>query len=188
MPETCLFIRHAAAISSDDVPEPDWPLSPAGVQQARALAERFAQMPIAGVYSSPFLRAVSTVAPLAARLGLPVQPVADLRERHVRDTLIHPFEAFLAEMRRSFDDPMRALPSGESNHQVAARALRALDAIADQHPGAVFVAASHGNLTTALLQRFDPSVGFAFWRALGNPAVLRLTRADGQWSWDGAVT
>ena len=33
-----LLIRHAASTSSKEIPEADWPLSPAGIQQAQHLA------------------------------------------------------------------------------------------------------------------------------------------------------
>lgn len=186
---TCFLIRHAEAISSENVSEPLWPLSAEGEVQAARLGAHFSGVPIAAIVSSPYVRAVNTVRPVAVRLKARIQTVDALRERHVSDGLIHPFSAFLEEMERGFTDVDHRLPGGESNRQVAARAFDALNQIADSlDDGSVFLASSHGNLITAVLQQLDPTVGFAFWRTLGNPAVCRIQRDAQGWSWDGQVS
>src|SRR5690349_3047397 len=81
-PRTTLYlVRHAESAPSDDVPEPDWPLSARGVAQASALAPAMRGLGITAIYSSPYLRARHTVAPLAEALGLPVTVRDALRER-----------------------------------------------------------------------------------------------------------
>jgi 8-oxo-dGTP diphosphatase len=69
------LIRHAhagdrAAWSGDDSQRP---LSPKGWRQAEGIAEFLANEGIRRVLSSPSLRCVQTVEPLAARLGLDVE-------------------------------------------------------------------------------------------------------------------
>ena len=92
---TCLLIRHASAELSLDIPEPDWALTSQGERQARDLAAQLAAAwpGLRAVYCSPFRRAQQTARPLAAALGLPLQVVEDLRERHVQATLIEPHDA-----------------------------------------------------------------------------------------------
>jgi probable phosphoglycerate mutase len=52
----------------------DLPLDDVGQAQAAALAARLAGEPIAAIYASPLQRTQHTVAPLATRLGLEVEP------------------------------------------------------------------------------------------------------------------
>ncbi|MEL6343994.1 MAG: histidine phosphatase family protein [Myxococcota bacterium] len=182
MPKTVTLIRHAKSAVLDGVPEPDWPLTEQGHQQARDLVGLFADSSIAGVHASPFLRAVDTVRPLARALRITVRVHPDLRERHVQDTLIDPFEAFMDVMRRSFADPDFALPGGESNRQIADRGWAALEKILDTYDeNEHIVVASHGNLISAMLQRLEPRIGFAFWQELPNPAIIMLERDTGGW-------
>lgn len=85
------LVRHAKAGSRHDHDGPDVerPLTAAGMRQADAIADRFDSTDVTTVLSSPYLRCVQTVAPLAARRGLTVVPLAMLREGK-------PFEPVLA--------------------------------------------------------------------------------------------
>lgn len=73
------LVRHAdagsrSAWAGDDCTRP---LSPVGEQQAAGLASLLASKPITKVLSSPALRCVQTVEPLAASLGVTVE-IADV--------------------------------------------------------------------------------------------------------------
>lgn len=63
------------------------PLAELGRYQAEALASELAKQPIDGLYASPAVRCIETLAPLSRRTGLPVQEVPGLRERQPSDTL-----------------------------------------------------------------------------------------------------
>jgi probable phosphoglycerate mutase len=60
----------------------DSPLTPAGVLQAERNADLIASLPVDRVFSSPLGRARATAGIIAARLGLPVEVVEELREVH----------------------------------------------------------------------------------------------------------
>ena len=75
-----VFIRHA----EPDYTEPDdykRDLTSTGKEQANNLVQEFKNMEIARIYSSPFLRAISTLRPLAKERGLPIHVIDELRER-----------------------------------------------------------------------------------------------------------
>jgi broad specificity phosphatase PhoE len=57
-------------------------LTPLGLQQAEAAAERLAAEGITRIIASPYTRALQTAAPLARRLGLPVIVNPTVRERY----------------------------------------------------------------------------------------------------------
>jgi 8-oxo-dGTP diphosphatase len=83
MTGTSIFvIRHAEAGDRDRWSAPDdlRPLTRGGRLQAQRIAERFANEPFVQVMSSPFVRCVQTVSPLADALGVPVEPRDDLAE------------------------------------------------------------------------------------------------------------
>lgn len=96
---TAYFVRHAKAGErrtwhGDDV---DRPLSSAGWHQAEALADRLERRSPSVLISSPYLRCIQTLEPLADRLGIAVTIDQRLREDE-------PFEPVL--------DLLSEVPSG----------------------------------------------------------------------------
>lgn len=81
------LIRHAAAgeRAKWKGPDADRPLSKKGRRQADALVDLLAGKGIGRIVSSPFLRCVQTVDPLAARLGLTVETDDALAEEATGD-------------------------------------------------------------------------------------------------------
>ena len=85
------LVRHAKAGSRSGGTGPDdrRPLPTNGRAQAEAIAERLAAVPVARVLSSPYVRCVQTVEPLARTHGLTVETTDALAEGR-------PFEPVLA--------------------------------------------------------------------------------------------
>lgn len=79
---TAYLVRHARAGSRDKWHEDDAlrPLSKAGRRQAEALVATFRGMEVARIVSSPLVRCVQTVRPLALDRGLPVETSDALAE------------------------------------------------------------------------------------------------------------
>jgi broad specificity phosphatase PhoE len=81
---TIILLRHAQAGSrsswrGDDLVRP---LTRDGRRQAADLVDVLAEIPVESIRSSPYLRCMETVAPIAARLGLPVISDGSLAEGH----------------------------------------------------------------------------------------------------------
>jgi 8-oxo-dGTP diphosphatase len=76
------LIRHAKAGSRAKWVGPDElrPLTKSGREQADRFVELLGGEPVARVLSSPYVRCVQTVEPLARKLGLPVETVGALAE------------------------------------------------------------------------------------------------------------
>jgi 8-oxo-dGTP diphosphatase len=76
------FIRHARAGSRSHWEQDDRirPLSKSGIKQAEALVSVLVPYPISAVFSSPYLRCVQTVEPLARARRLAVTETASLAE------------------------------------------------------------------------------------------------------------
>jgi 8-oxo-dGTP diphosphatase len=87
---TLYLIRHAKAGDRDTWTDDDRlrPLSGRGHRQARLLIEHLGDVPFDRVLSSPFVRCMETVVPIASTRGLSVEPVEALAEgARLEDTL-----------------------------------------------------------------------------------------------------
>ena len=90
-PLSIYLVRHGKAghretwAGDDDTQRP---LTKAGRRQAEALADRLADAGVKTLWSSPYVRCVQTLEPLAERLGLPIETDDRLAEgAPVEDTL-----------------------------------------------------------------------------------------------------
>ncbi|WP_086829884.1 histidine phosphatase family protein [Allokutzneria sp. NRRL B-24872] len=167
-----VLVRHAES----EIPRPGGPdeyhrpLSATGLVQADDLVLTRPTR----VVSSPYLRAVQTVAPLARAAGLPVDTVHELREW---DSGLEPTPDYARHYAASWADPELARPGGESLAQLTERAVAALTALAD---GGVVVVGSHGTFVARALVGFGVStVDWPFSRAMPMPAVYRLRFTSG---------
>jgi 2,3-bisphosphoglycerate-dependent phosphoglycerate mutase len=162
-----ILIRHCESSGQ----APDAPLTEAGTRAAVALAERLAALAPDAVYSSPYLRARTTVQPFAERAGLAIVEDERLHERVLSEK---PLDDWLDQIRRSYEDIDHiAAAGGESLRQTQTRALAALaDIMARGHR--LPAVASHGNLISTILRVADPNFGFEDWRALRNPDLFEL--------------
>jgi len=154
----------------------DVALSELGERQAEALGQAIRRLPIAAVYTSPLERARRTAEIAAAGLGVPLQPVDDLRElslgewegRTVEEIRALPGDPYEQWVR----DPVACLPpGGEPLAEVQARVVSAMADIAAAHPnGQQVLVVCHGGVISAYLAH-----------CLGLPlsSIWRLTLSNG---------
>jgi 2,3-bisphosphoglycerate-dependent phosphoglycerate mutase len=164
---TLILIRHCESSGQ----APDAPLTEAGSRAALALADRLGALNPDAVYSSPYLRARTTVQPFAERAGLVIVEDKRLHERVLSET---PLDDWLDHIRMSYADlDHRATLDGETLRVTQIRAMAAMrDIVARGHR--LPIVASHGNLISTVLRAFDPAFGFEDWRALRNPDLFEL--------------
>ena len=167
--ETFYLVRHAHAHWT---PDEDRPLSARGQVDAETVADLLQEAPISAVFTSPYRRARQTVAPLSRRLGLPLQEFWDLRERRLSAGIVEDFEA---AVEATWRDSGFCHPGGESNAAAQRRGIALLHRIREQGMAGPVVLSTHGNLLALILQHFDPSVDFEFWRALAMPDIYLLS-------------
>jgi len=97
VPASALYVvRHAKAgiRAAWSGPDEERPLTRRGRKQARRLVERFQGLDIQRILSSPFVRCMQTVEPLAEARGLPVEVAAELREGASVDELLRGLATF----------------------------------------------------------------------------------------------
>jgi 2,3-bisphosphoglycerate-dependent phosphoglycerate mutase len=180
-PLDLLLVRHAEALppGADGYDETSRPLSAAGERAAEELADELEPYNVDAIYSSPYLRAQSTVAPLASRRALAVHELVDMRERLLSPASL---PAWRDELRRSWADADYALEGGETGREAQRRAMAVLDLLRSRHAaGGRVVVASHGNLISLILQSLEPDVGFDFHLAMPTPAIYHLQHDGVSW-------
>lgn len=161
------MVRHGATILSDEdrfAGATDVPLSDAGREQTRRLAERLSDENITVVYASPLGRTVETAQILAAPHKVEVQTRDGLREinhgRWEQMTRREVEEKFPEEAAEWEKDPYTFAPlGGESGLAVTARALPVLIDIVRAHPAENVLVVSHKATIRLLLSSllgFDP--------------------------------
>lgn len=129
------------------------------------------------VLSSPYLRAVQTVLPTAAALGLPVERREALREWHSGIGATPDWEP---HYRYCWENPDWAAGTGETHRELEARALAAVQQAAAEAPaGSVTVLGSHGTWIARALHGLGCDVDAAFWLDMPKPAVYEVVLGAG---------
>ncbi len=177
------LIRHCEAAGQ----AADAPLTETGRAQAVQLAERLAGLGIRRIIASPFRRAVDSAAPLARRLGLPLETDERLIERVLAGENLPDWRE---KLEQTFRDPDLCYPGGESSRQAAARGMAVLEEALAAAGGRPFALVSHGCLITLVLRELDPAIGFSDWARMTTPDVYRVTGSGSDWhvsrAWDGS--
>ena len=151
------LVRHGeTALNAARILQPaDTPLSPHGLQQAQALAERLAGERFAGILSSDLPRAHKTAHAIAERTGHALRTTPLLHERSFGDWRGQPYDSLSI-------DPLAmdaAPPGGESTAQFAERCREAF-ALALQTQaqlGGPLVVVTHGLVIRQMLAALPPS-------------------------------
>jgi 2,3-bisphosphoglycerate-dependent phosphoglycerate mutase len=120
--------------------------------------------------SSPYTRAQQSIAPLAQRLGLPVEIDTRLAERVLSAA---PLAHWREAIRHTFADLNLAWPGEESSRTAMVRGRAAIDTLLAR-PERAPVVVTHGNLMTLILRSFETRFGFQTWERLSNPDVYCL--------------
>jgi 2,3-bisphosphoglycerate-dependent phosphoglycerate mutase len=182
---TVYLLRHAESQAAPHIPEPDWPLSARGYQQAERLKTYLVLLAIDVIYSSPYTRAVATVTPFAQATGRVIKRVEDLRERKLTPK---PVENWLEVVKQSWRDFDFAFPHCESSAQCQVRMVRTLSHLVQRQEGKVLLVGSHGNAIALYLHALDAAYSFDHWAAMRNPDLFRIYYNGVESAWDHAFT
>ncbi len=173
------FVRHGESMAQATQwtgPEPDIPLSPLGEEQADALVDTLAVLPIQRVLVSPYLRARETARRAMSGNVLPHTVLHPLHERLSGD-----WREWFATLEEA-DARMATWDfrphGGESILDATVRALRALHEHEAPHNTIVF---AHGRLLAGLLTAIDDADTTRAIMPTANCAVDAREIAPGTW-------
>lgn len=157
---TFLLVRHALhTFGSGRIAgrTPDVHLSPDGLLQADALADRLAKVKIDALYASPILRCQETAGKIATRQGLEIATAEEITELGFGDwqgaTLADLHEGELWKRFNAFRSGTRA-PNGELFLETQLRIVRFMLDLRERHEGRTVALVSHADVIRAALLHF----------------------------------
>jgi 2,3-bisphosphoglycerate-dependent phosphoglycerate mutase len=162
------IVRHCAAEGQPATAR----LTEVGMKQSSELAQFFVGKKVDRIISSPYVRAIQTVKPLASNRGIEIEVDERLAERTLSTENL---PDWLEKLKETFVDLDLTLPGGESSREAMRRVVAVIEDI-DTNESTLIV--SHGNLISLLLKSFDSNFGFAQWKELSNPDVFLLKIND----------
>ena len=154
---TVYFVRHAEP-NYDNHDDISRELSPKGLQSSKDLVNSFAGIQIDAFYSSPYLRAIDTIKPLADSRGQTIHLIPDFRERKITNHWIEDFTGFTEKQWTDFN---YHLPGGESLSMVQERNIRALETLLQGHPDQTILIGTHGTALSTIINYYKPDFQLA---------------------------
>jgi len=164
----------------------DTPLSPRGLDQARALAAGLGSMRFDGLYTSPLRRARDTAAACEAALSLAPVAMDSLREVGLGAWEGRTLETVRAEdgerYRRWLEAPVdNPPPGGEPMVGLAGRVQAALDELCARHPeGRVLVVSHGGAISSAVCGWLGQPLNAIWTFRLDNASITRVVLPAGR--------
>jgi probable phosphomutase (TIGR03848 family) len=175
-----VLARHAVTAQTGPLLSgraPGIDLSDRGREQAKALGERLAGLPVAVVYASPIERTTQTAEAVAEHHGLPVQPLPGVIEADYGEwTGGQLSELAKTDLWKTVQRaPSRArFPGGESLAEMQCRMVTALEAVVARHPGELVVVVSHADPIKAAIAHYTGVHLDLFQRIVVSPASVTV--------------
>lgn len=156
------FVRHALP-NFDNHDDRARELTARGLADRLMVTDFLAKRDIRVVLSSPYQRAVDTVADFAQRYGHDIITIEDFRERRVDSQWVPDFNSFAKMQWQDFD---YKLSDGESLAQTQRRNIAALGQVLREYPNQAVAIGSHGTAIATIIRYFLPSFGYADFRKI----------------------
>ncbi|MDO9530188.1 MAG: histidine phosphatase family protein [Syntrophales bacterium] len=165
----------------------DTDLSPLGIRQAEAIAERLTEEKVTAIYSSDLKRSYKTAEYLAAKTEHKIIADSRLRERSLGI-----FQGLsMDEVKRKYPDefnlyetagPDYVVPEGESRRQQFERAIECIKEIVGRHAGGRIVVVTHGGVLNGLFRYvFDIPISVPTRFKLFNASINTFSIENGTW-------
>jgi 2,3-bisphosphoglycerate-dependent phosphoglycerate mutase len=160
------IIRHCEAIGQPS----ESPLTEKGFNQALELSEFFSGIKVDKIVTSPYLRAVQTIEPLAKKLNIEIERDSRLTERVLSQGNL---PDWMEKLHATFADLELKYDGGESSREAMNRIVEVVEEIKNSNAESAVVV-THGNIMSLLLKYYNKNIGFELWQGLSNPDVYRL--------------
>ena len=169
------FIPHGETLLNlaRTQPPSDTPLSPRGLAQAQAVAQRLAGLEIAAITSSHLPRARMTAEAISRASGLPVDIDEQLQERNFGELRGRPYDSLGFDPLQMAEAP----PGGESASEFQQRVAAVFARLVERHRTLAghLVVVTHGLLIHALLRnQVRPGRQHTLPERLGNTSVTAV--------------
>lgn len=173
---TVYFIRHAKPDynNHDDMSRE---LSNKGLQDRKLVTGFLLDKHIDIILSSPYKRAVDTIAGFAGLVNLEIGIIKDFRERKIDSGWIADFNTFCKKQWENFN---YKLSGGETLEEVQSRNIRALNCVLETFSGKNIVIGSHGTALSTVINYYDKTFGYSSFEKIKNlmPWAVKFTFKD----------
>ena len=165
---TILFVRHAQSVYGSD--DRNRPLSDAGMEDRKVVAETLRDRKIDAFLSSPYKRSMDTIRPAAEGRNMDIRTDERFRERQCGDFSTD-------SLARRWADFTWAEENGECLESVQVRNMEALQNVLQDYAGQTVVIGTHGTALSTILNNYNPSFGLQdFLRIVSwMPYIIELT-------------
>jgi len=155
---TIYFIRHAEPERSVDsiYTGRTYPLTQKGLADRELVTAFLMDKSIDVVLSSPYKRAVDTIADFAEKTGHKIELIEDFRERAVAETWLG-LDEWKKFAKKQWDDFDYKQPNGESIAEVQKRNLAALQDVLHRYDGKNIVIGAHGMALSSIIHHYSNS-------------------------------
>ena len=172
---TVFFVRHAEpdCRNHDDFSRE---LSAKGLKDRKLVTEFLSDKSIDIVLSSPFRRAVDTLADFAREKGLEIQIAENFKER-IAGGWIEDYNTFC---KAQWNDFAYKLPGGEALSEVQSRNIKELNRVLKAYKGKNIAIGSHGTALSTIINFYDNSFGFQDFEKIKSlmPWIVKATFTD----------
>lgn len=170
---TIYFVRHAEP-NFDNHDDQSRELTAKGLQDRKLVTAFLLGKGVEVILSSPYKRAVDTVADFAQSQSMDITTIYDFRERKVESAWIDDFAGFCKRQWSDFD---YKLSDGESLNEVQKRNVSALNTVLDDYKDKVIAVGSHGTALSSIIHYYDKSFGYEDFKRIKNimPWIVKIT-------------
>lgn len=162
------FVRHAERDTSIKTDQ-EAPLTLKGKEDSESLKHFFINKDITAIYSSPYLRTISTIKPTAEKLKLPIQQIDNFHERKI-GSWIDNFNQFSEHQWQDFD---YKLEEGESLNEVYNRLIHSYKKIENKFTGNIIIS-GHGTALAILFHHLtEGNFGYKEWSDMKMPDIYQ---------------
>lgn len=170
---TVYFVRHAEP-NYNNHDDASRELTAKGMRDRKLVTSFLAGKAVDVILSSPYKRAIDTVADLAAVRNLEITQIEDFRERKVESVWIDDFTGFCKRQWADFDYKLK---DGETLNQVQRRNIAALNAVLLKYTNKTIIVGSHGTALSTIINHYDGKFGYEEFNRIKNlmPWIVKFT-------------
>lgn len=172
MEKNIYFIRHAHSPFIFGK-ERQRPLSEEGRKSAQKLTESLQSIQFDAVFSSPYVRSIQTLEGISSLDNIIIEE--NLKEKALKGNYkLSENDIDLAIM-QSFENLDFSLEGGESVREAQYRSLPIIFKIINDPQLKNVAIGTHGNIMTSIINYFDSTYGYNFWKSTQKPDIYKLS-------------
>ncbi|PTI68602.1 histidine phosphatase family protein [Mammaliicoccus vitulinus] len=167
MKKELYFIRHAESPFIFGS-ERERPLSDKGVEDSFKIQRKLDSIDFDLYVCSPYKRALQTIEPLSQEKNIIIYE--SLKEKQLKGNYKLASEEIEKAIKESFINKDMYLKGGESTYEVQKRAIPIIEELLENDYKNIIIG-THGNILTCILNYYDNSIGYDFWKNSSKPDI-----------------